>query len=109
MRLSITLLAAQDLEEIGDYIAQDNPSRAVDLSLSYMRNAKSFVEILRDTGNDLNFQKYCVRVHMEITCSFLNQMSLKLSSFACCMGVVTSVHSFKSAPEGAFFLAKTKR
>ena len=26
MLLSITPLAAQDLEEIGDYIAQDNPS-----------------------------------------------------------------------------------
>jgi toxin ParE1/3/4 len=30
MRLSITPLAAQDLEEIGDYIAQDNPLRAVE-------------------------------------------------------------------------------
>lgn len=30
MLLSITPLAAQDLEEIGDYIAQDNPSRAVE-------------------------------------------------------------------------------
>lgn len=29
MRLLITPLAAQDLEEIGDYIAQDNPRRAV--------------------------------------------------------------------------------
>ena len=28
MRLLITPLAAQDLEEIGDYIAQDNPARA---------------------------------------------------------------------------------
>jgi toxin ParE1/3/4 len=30
MLLSITPLAAQDLEEIGDYIAQDNPLRAVE-------------------------------------------------------------------------------
>ncbi|AKH63456.1 MULTISPECIES: type II toxin-antitoxin system RelE/ParE family toxin [Photorhabdus] len=29
MRLSISPLAAQDIEEIGDYIAQDNPVRAV--------------------------------------------------------------------------------
>jgi len=28
MRLLITPLAAQDLEEIGDFIAQDNPQRA---------------------------------------------------------------------------------
>jgi toxin ParE1/3/4 len=28
MQLMITPLAAQDLEEIGDYIAQDNPMRA---------------------------------------------------------------------------------
>ena len=28
-RLVITPLAASDIEEIGDYIAQDNPSRAV--------------------------------------------------------------------------------
>ncbi|MDP2066584.1 MAG: type II toxin-antitoxin system RelE/ParE family toxin [Burkholderiaceae bacterium] len=28
MRLRITPLAARDLEEIGDYIAQDNPTRA---------------------------------------------------------------------------------
>lgn len=30
MLLRITPLAAQDLEEIGDYIAQDNPLRAVE-------------------------------------------------------------------------------
>ncbi len=30
MLLSITPLAAQDLEEIGDYIAQDNPLRSVE-------------------------------------------------------------------------------
>ena len=29
MRLFVTPLAEQDLEEIGDYIAQDNPKRAV--------------------------------------------------------------------------------
>jgi toxin ParE1/3/4 len=29
MRLFVTPLAEQDLEEIGDYIAQDNPTRAV--------------------------------------------------------------------------------
>lgn len=29
MRLLITPLAAQDLEEIGDYIAQNNPKRAI--------------------------------------------------------------------------------
>lgn len=28
MRLLLTPLAGQDLEEIGDYIAQDNPTRA---------------------------------------------------------------------------------
>ncbi len=37
MRLLITPLAAQDLEEIGDYIAQDNPQRAY-----------SFISELRD-------------------------------------------------------------
>ena len=37
MRLLITPLAAQDLEEIGDYIAQDNPQRAT-----------SFISELRD-------------------------------------------------------------
>ncbi|MGD7268361.1 type II toxin-antitoxin system RelE/ParE family toxin, partial [Ralstonia pseudosolanacearum] len=29
MRLAITPLAEQDLESIADYIAQDNPARAV--------------------------------------------------------------------------------
>ena len=29
MRLFVTPLAEQDLEEIGDYIAQDNPKRAI--------------------------------------------------------------------------------
>lgn len=33
MRLLLTSLAEQDLEEIGDYIAQDNPARAVSFIL----------------------------------------------------------------------------
>ena len=33
MRLLITRLAEQDLEEIGDHIAQDNPQRAVSFVL----------------------------------------------------------------------------
>ena len=37
MRLLITPLAAQDLEEIGDYIAQDNPQRATGF-ISELRN-----------------------------------------------------------------------
>jgi len=43
MQLSITPLAAQDLEEIGDYIAQDNPSRAVE----FLNELQAHCEIIR--------------------------------------------------------------
>jgi toxin ParE1/3/4 len=43
MRLSITPLAAQDLEEIGDYIAQDNPTRAVE----FLTELQSHCETIR--------------------------------------------------------------
>lgn len=43
MLLSITPLAAQDLEEIGDYIAQDNPSRAFE----FITELHAHCEIIR--------------------------------------------------------------
>jgi plasmid stabilization system protein ParE len=43
MQLLITPLAAFDLEEIGDYIAQDNPIRAGTSWLSCVRIAKRLV------------------------------------------------------------------
>ena len=43
MQLSITPLAARDLEEIGDYIAQDNPSRAV----AFINELQAHCEIIR--------------------------------------------------------------
>ena len=43
MRLRITPLAAQDLEEIGDYIALDNASRAVE----FIAELQAHCEIIR--------------------------------------------------------------
>jgi toxin ParE1/3/4 len=43
MRLRITPLAAQDLEEIGDYVAQDNASRAVE----FLAELQAHCEIIR--------------------------------------------------------------
>jgi toxin ParE1/3/4 len=43
MLLSITPLATQDLEEIGDYIAQDNPLRAVE----FLTELQSHCETIR--------------------------------------------------------------
>ncbi|MEO0029243.1 MAG: hypothetical protein RJB45_1284 [Pseudomonadota bacterium] len=43
MLLSITPLAAQDLEEIGDYIALDNPLRAVE----FLTELQAHCEIIR--------------------------------------------------------------
>ncbi|MEY3886554.1 MAG: hypothetical protein RL650_646 [Pseudomonadota bacterium] len=43
MLLSITPLAAQDLEEIGDYIARDNPSRAFE----FIAELRAHCEIIR--------------------------------------------------------------
>ena len=41
MLLSITPLAAQDLEEIGDYIAQDNPLRSVEFLTELQSNCET--------------------------------------------------------------------
>ena len=43
MLLSITPLAAQDLEEIGDFIAQDNPLRSVE----FLTELQSHCETIR--------------------------------------------------------------
>jgi len=56
MQLLITPLAAFDLEEIGDYIAQDNPSRAVEFLQNCNRIAKRFFAILRGIDCVMSFQ-----------------------------------------------------
>lgn len=64
MGLLFSPLALQDLEEIGDYIAQDNPGRAV-----------SFVQELRDQCVKIYGQPQIYPLRLELgtgirTCSF---------------------------------------
>jgi toxin ParE1/3/4 len=112
MRLSITPLVAQDLEEIGDYIAQDNPLRAVDFLTALQSHCET---ILR------NPEGYRLRHELSKTkgsCShgnyviFLSQTSERSASYVFCMVDVTfskfSTHrkscalQVKKAPEGLF-------
>jgi plasmid stabilization system protein ParE len=64
MRLSFTPLAEQDLEAIGDYIAADNPKRAV----SYLTIAVSLRRFFRASLSEI-FRTYMVdckiRIHSE--------------------------------------------
>jgi len=64
MLLLITPLAAVDLEEIGDYIAQDNPELSL---LSCVRIANRFVLTLRAIGGDPSCLMNCALARMAIT------------------------------------------
>jgi toxin ParE1/3/4 len=67
MRLLLTPLAEQDLEEIGDYIAQDNPTRAHSFVRSCRRSARKSVSIPLATGVDLSFRVRSDPVRMGTT------------------------------------------
>ena len=65
MQLLITPLAAHDLEEIGDYIAQDSPPVGPQvLWLNYAIIAKRFASILRATGTGLSCLLTCAHARM---------------------------------------------
>lgn len=67
MRLRITPLAAQYLEEVDDYIALENASRAVE----FLAQLQSHCEIVRRNSEGyrqrLDFHKRSDPVHTEIT------------------------------------------
>ena len=67
MQLLITPLAAFDLEEIGDYIAQDNPIRAGTFVAELRRIAKRFVSTLRAIGGGPSCLMACAHARMATT------------------------------------------
>jgi plasmid stabilization system protein ParE len=67
MQLLITPMAARDLEEIGDYIAQANLMRAGSFWPNCERSAKKFVSTLRAIGSGLSCPITCDRARTATT------------------------------------------
>jgi len=89
MRLLITPLATHDLEEIGDYIVQDNPQRAA----SFIAELRAQCEkiCLNPAGDRRRpeLSEVCVRALKAITSSFLSQLQTKSPLFASFMARAT--------------------
>lgn len=86
MRLLVTPLAEEDLEAIGDYIALDNPSRAVsfieELREAFARIAGNYMayRLRPDLGDEV---RICIHGNYLI---ILPRRQKKLLSYAFCMG-----------------------
>ena len=87
MQLLITTLVAVDLEEVGDYIAQDNPIRAgtfvAELRAHRQKISLNPARIRRrpELSDDL---RSCVHARMATTLSFLLQRQSWSQTFASC-------------------------
>lgn len=67
MRLELQPQAERDLEGIGDYIAQDNPRRAVTCLRELRAQCRKILVAPQATGHDQNLAKASAPVPMAIT------------------------------------------
>ena len=89
MRLLITPLAAHDLEEIGDYIARDNPIRAASFIAELRAQCEKICLNPQAIDAGQSYLKVCVRAPTAITSSLLSQRRTKSPSFASFMARAT--------------------